>query len=148
MNNSFYDNDEDCDVNGVMDIFAYGYGAFRDEHGNVVRRTKYSHPYSYDGFVQERCGENSEANSTVYTDRLLQWDYKLTRQLIQKHFADTGIDVGGDYWGARSAKAIEGFLRERLGHPELRVILVMEYCNVSSGYPVWRIDYHIPTKSA
>lgn len=31
--------------------------------------------------------------------------------------------------------------RERLSAPELRVILGMEYCNVSSGFPVWRIDY-------
>ncbi len=115
-----------------------------DEHGQPVKRTRHTHPYSYDGFVQERCGENSEATSTVWTDRLLQWDYDLTRKLLKKHFADTGIDVGGDCWGSRSAAAIEGFLRERLGKPELRVILVMEYCNQATGYPVWRIDYRSP----
>ena len=114
---------------------------FVDEHGQPVRRTKYTHPYSYDGFVQERCGPNSEVTGTVYTDRLLQWDYVLTRKLLVKHFKDTGIDEGGDYWGCRSAEAIQGFLRERLNMPTLRVILVMEYCNLSSGFPVWRIDY-------
>jgi hypothetical protein len=117
-----------------------------DEHGKQVRRTPASHPYNYDGFVQERCGANSEANGTVWTDHLLQWDYARTRALLKKHFKDTGIDVGGDYWGKRSAEAIQGFLRERLDQPELRVILVMEYCNQSSGYPTWRIDYHLPPR--
>lgn len=132
------------DINGRLLTSTALFGGYVDEHDRPVRRTKHTHPYSYDGFVQERCGKNSEANGTVYTDRLLQWDYELTRKLLKKHFKDTGIDVGGDYWSARPAKAIEGFLRERLNQPELRVILVMEYCNQSNGYPVWRIDYHIP----
>lgn len=115
---------------------------FIDEFGRPVKKTKFTNPYGYDGFVQERCGENHEANGTVYTDRLLQWDYDKTRKLIKKHFKDTGIDVGGDYWDKRPAKAVEGFLREWLEKPELKVILIMEYCNLSNGYPVWRIDYH------
>lgn len=115
---------------------------FVDEHDRPVARTKHTHPWSYDGFVQERVDENSKANSSVYTDRLLQWDYDKTRHLMIKHFKDTGIDVGGDYWNARSAESIEGFLREWTENPNLRVILVMEYCNVSNGYPTWRIDYH------
>jgi hypothetical protein len=123
---------------GMVNEFGYV-----DEHGNQVQRTKFSHPYSYDGFVQERVMENSESTGSVYTDRLLKWDYKLTRSLMKKHFKDTGIDQGGDYWDKRSAKAIQGFLRERLSSPTLKVTLVMEYCNVSNGYPVWRIDYKI-----
>ena len=114
-----------------------------DEFGEPVKRTKHTHPYNYDGFVQERgCKVNPEmTQSTVWTDRLLEWDYKLTRDLIKKHFADTGIDVGGDWWDCRSASSIQEFLRERLERPTLEVNLVMEYCNQSSGYPVWRIDY-------
>lgn len=112
-----------------------------DEHDNPVERSKEEYPYSYDGFVQERVLPNSEATSTVYSDRLLQWDYELTRKLMKKHFKDTGIDEGGDWWNNRSAESIQGFLRERLNKPNLLVVLVMEYCNVSTGYPVWRIDY-------
>lgn len=120
----------------------YSYFGQVDMDGNVVKRSKGEYPYSYDSFVQERCGENSEINGSVYTDRLLQWDYKLTRDLMKKHFKDTGIDNGGDYWGERSAEAIEGFLRERLNKPNLRVILVMECCNHSTGYPLWFIGYN------
>lgn len=126
-------NSNTCNNEGVD---YHGFSMFMDEHGNSVKRTKYTHPYSYDGFVQERCGKNEEANGTVYTDRLLQWNHGLTRKLMKKHFEDDG-----DYWNLRSAKSIEEFLRERLENPTLRVILVMEYCNVSNGYPVWRIDY-------
>jgi hypothetical protein len=108
-----------------------------DEHGKPVRRTKQTHPYTYDGFVQERVHLNKKATGTVYTDRLLQWDYQLTRELIAKHFNDGG----GDWWNNRSAAQIQEFLRERLEKPNLEVVLVMEYCNQSTGYPVWRIDY-------
>lgn len=122
------------------DLDFRGSPRFIDEHGNPVKRTKNTHPYNYDGFVQERCGKNEEANGTVWTDRLLQWDYELTRRLMKKHF-ESQNDKGGDWWNGRSAKSIEDFLRERLDNPTLRVILVMEYCNVSNGYPTWRIDY-------
>jgi len=114
-----------------------------DENGQPVKRSKEEYRYNYDSFVQERCGENSEINGSCYTDRLLQWDYELTRKLIKKHFADTGIDVGGDYWDQRSAESIQGFLRERFGKPNLRVILVMECCNQSTGYPLWYIGYNV-----
>ena len=109
-----------------------------DEFDKPVERTRYTHPYSYDGFVVWRGGKNEEVNSTVYSDRLLQQDYKKTRKLMQKHFGESG-----DYWNNRTHDKIEAFLREWLGKKKLRLILVMEYCNVSNGYPLWRFDYHI-----
>lgn len=119
---------------------------FVDEIDNPVKRTKWEYPYGYDGFVQERVHPNEKANGSVYTDRLLQWDYDKTRRMLKKHFKDTGIDIGGDYWDKRTAKQIEGVLREWLDAPLLEVVLVMNYCNVSNGYPTWRIDYYNPPK--
>ena len=107
-----------------------------DEHGNVVARTKQSHPYTYDGFVQHRFGENSEANGTIYSDRLLQWDWEKHNKLCQKHFGNEG-----QYWDRREPEKIEAFLRDWCENQELKLILVMEYCNVSNGYPCWRFDY-------
>lgn len=112
-----------------------------DEHGRPVRRTKSEYPYSYDGFVQERCGKNSEATGTVYTDRLLQWNYKNTRRLLRKYFYDGKNEWScGDSWRDRSAERIGKFLSEWFRR-KVRVVLVMEYCNASNGYPIWRIDY-------
>ena len=53
-----------------------------DEFDKPVKRTKQSHPYSYDGFVQWRGGPNEEATSTIYSDRLLQWDYDKHNKLF------------------------------------------------------------------
>ena len=57
-----------------------------DEHGNSVIRTKREYPYSYDGFVTWRGGDNKEANDTIYSDRLLQWDYEKQNRLSEKYF--------------------------------------------------------------
>lgn len=106
-----------------------------DEHGNPIKRTPYTHPYSYDGFVTYRGGKNEEVTGTVYSDRLLQWDYEKTRKLMKKHFKNSG-----DYYNDRTPKQIEAFLCDRLDK-KVALVLVMQYCNQSSGYPVWRFDF-------
>ena len=107
-----------------------------DEHGTPVKRTKQEYPYSYDGFVSWRGGENKEANNTIYSDRLLQWDFAKHDRLCEKHFGNKG-----QYWNSREPKLIEAFLRDWLVDQNLKLIFVMEYCNVSSGYPCWRFDF-------
>lgn len=107
-----------------------------DEFDNPIEKTPQSHPYSYDGFVTYRNGQNKDASGTIYSDRLLQWDYERTRLLMKKHFGNTG-----DYYDNRSPEQIESFLKEWTGEKNLKLILVMQYCNKSSGYPLWRFDY-------
>lgn len=109
-----------------------------DEFDKPVVRTKQSHPYSYDGFVTYRNGKNEEATGTIYSDRLLQWDYAKARNLMMKHFSESG-----DYWDSRSPEKIQSFLQDWTDERNLKLILVMEYCNVSNGYPVWRFDYAV-----
>ncbi len=105
-----------------------------NEFGKQVERTKSEYPYSYDGFVTYRSGKNEEVDNTIYSDRLQQWDYVKTDKLKLKHFGDKG-----DYYDGRSPKKIEKFLSEYL-EKEVKIIFIMEYCNMSSGYPVWRFD--------
>ncbi len=104
-----------------------------DEHGNIVTRTKRTHPYSYDGFITYRNGENSEITEECYSDRLTQWDYKKCRKLMKKHFKNDG-----DYYYDRTPPQIEAFLAEYFDKKSVQLIFIMEYCNVSSGYPLWR----------
>lgn len=106
-----------------------------DEHGNEVKRTKRTYPYSYDGFVTYRNGSNEDVTGTIYSDRLSQWDWEKTHKLKKKHF-----NSQSDYWNTFTPKAIEAFLSDYIGN-KIKLILVMEYCNVSNGYPVWRFDY-------
>lgn len=98
-------------------------------------RTKFSHPYSYDPIVQYR-KEGVVATTTYYTDRLHMWDSKLLETLSKKHFKNAG-----QYWDHRTPEAIEAFLRDWTGDQELELVMVQEECNVSSGYPLWRLDF-------
>lgn len=100
-------------------------------------RTKGSHPYNYDAYMQYLADDHQLLKgSTVYTDRMLQWDYEKTNNLMQKHFGNQG-----QYWDDREPEVIEAFLRDWRQDPNLRLIAVIEYCNQASGYPVWRLDY-------
>jgi len=117
------------------DIVTY-YAHWVDENGVAITRTPLTNPYSYDGHVIWRDGKNEEADDSVYSDRLSQWDYEQTKQLKLKHFGDVS-----DYYSHKSPKDIESFLRERLDLPNLKLIYIMEYCNQSNGYPYWRFAY-------
>jgi len=109
-----------------------------DKYGNLVKKTKQSHPYSYDAFVvwQDRSGSMKQvcenATGSLYTDRLLQWDWDKHNRLCEKHFGNQG-----QYWDNRDPEKIEAFLRDWTGHEELKLIQVRQYCNQSSGYPTW-----------
>lgn len=112
------------------------FGGFVDEDGNPVKKTKYTHPYSYDAFVIYRNGVNEEINSTVYSDRLRMWDDKKLTHLMKKHCGTTG-----DYWDGIEPLKIQAFLRAWFDDSRLKLILVMQECNVSSGYPLWRFGF-------
>lgn len=121
------------DNQGIMECVDLG---FVDEHGDPVKRTKYSHPYNYDGFVLWRGGENEEANGTIYSDRLLQWNWNKHNKLCKKHWGNEG-----QWWDQREPEKVEAFLRDWTEYQDLKLIFVMQYCNQSNGYPYWRFDY-------
>lgn len=134
MDEFIYDEDSGMEISPDGMIFRNS--MYRDEHGRPVERTPDKYPYSYDGYVTWRGGENSEVNSTIYSDRLSQWDYDKCKNLKLKYFGKTG-----DWWSSFDPKQIEAFLREWCEDPELKLIFIMQYCNASSGYPVWRFDF-------
>ncbi len=101
-----------------------------------ITKTKGEYPYTYDPFLiyfNEKTEE--EPTGTVYTDRLFQWDHKKHDSLCQEHFGDKK-----QYWDNRESKKIEKFLSDYFGR---KIILIanIQYVNMSSGYPVWRLDY-------
>lgn len=105
------------------------------ENPTSDRKTKLSHPYSYDPIIQF-C-TSGEANGTIYTDRFLQWDFAKHDLLCTKHFGDVA-----QYWDGREPTKIEAFLRDWCEDPTLKLVGVTEHCNVSNGFPVWRLDFH------
>ncbi len=109
---------------------------FVDEHGNPVKRTKHTHPYGYDGFVLWQ-DKTVKVTGTIYSDRLLEWDFAKHDKLCKKHFNNTS-----QYWDQRNPEHIQAFLRDWCEKPQLKLGLVMQYCNLATGYPCWRFDYN------
>jgi hypothetical protein len=107
-----------------------------------------SNPYSYDPFViyesavmiqpdgSIRSSEYSWVTHTVYSDRLVQWDYDKHGDLCLKHFGNKG-----QYWDSREPSKIEAFLRDYLDEENLVLIKITQHCNQSNGYPCWQFDY-------
>lgn len=109
----------------------YGLSFEVDENGRPVERSKMQFPYSYSPFVVWRkAGTTGPGEHAVYSDRLFQWDSNKHDSLCLKHFGDRG-----QMWSSRSPAAIEAFLRDYFGRQDLELQLVMEGCNVASGYP-------------
>jgi hypothetical protein len=107
-------------------------------------RTKADHPYSYDPLLVYATGE--QADGSVYSDRFRMWyDSAVLKSAMERHFGKTG-----DYYYDRSPTAIEAFLRDLLGKPQLKLVRIEEHCNVSNGYPCWFFAYQsgdAPTKN-
>lgn len=124
------------------DSFYFNNGAFVliggriDEFGNPVERTKEEYPYSYDGFVTWRRGTNEEANTTVYSDRLNQWDHQKNKELKLKHFGSER-----DFYSGYSWEQVQAYLQEYENDPTIKLIFIMEYCH-TNGNPYWRFEYH------
>ncbi len=97
-----------------------------DPEGNKQVRTKQSHPYSYDAFIIWR-NEEHKPTSTIYSDRLLQWDFAKHDTLCKKHFGDRG-----QYWNNRQPEIIEAFLRDWCEDNTLILTCLTEYCNASN----------------
>lgn len=94
-------------------------------------RSKLNHPYSYDPFTIW-VNLEVEPNDSVYSDRLIQWDFKKHDELCMKHFGNHGQN-----WSCREPQKIQEFLRDYLEKPELTLCEIIEGCNQSNGYPYW-----------
>ena len=94
-------------------------------------------PYAYKEFYQHRAG--GKHNAAVYSDRLMQWDYdKFNRCCVHVW------DNEGQYFSSREPKEIERFLQLYNDSPELKLVDIIEGCNVGNGYPYWVFRYNDP----
>jgi len=112
-----------------------------DLHGKPVKKTKQECPYSYDAFVTYRNGDNSEITDTIYSDRFKMWNNAKLQRLMTKHF-----NGNGDYWFNRKPEQVEAFFRDWTDDPYLKLIAILEGCNVSNGYPYWVFCYNSDKK--
>lgn len=112
---------------GLQHVVYYG--------AHLGPRTKATHPYSYDPILVFDRGE--EATGSAYSDRLLDWyDRDIVRAKMKLHFGEDG-----DYYSSRSPAAIQAFLRDLKGVPDLVLTRIEEHCNQATGFPVWYFAY-------
>jgi hypothetical protein len=111
---------------------------FIDRDGNMVKRNPIDYPYSFDAYVTWVCDgfREMKMNGNVYSDRLYQWDISKFNELCMKYWGDQS-----QYFDNRNPSEVEAFLRDYLGKPELKLIMIEKLCNVSSGYPLWLFSF-------
>lgn len=111
-------------------------GGYIGEDGKPVKKNKMEYPYSYDPFVYWRTGNPKETTHTVYSDRMWQWDYTKYNKAATKAFGSAKQILTGT-----NHEQMQELLREYYEDPTIKLQLVVEYCNISNGYPLWRFDY-------
>lgn len=81
--------------------------------------------------VENVCEGSPEPNSSVYADRMNQWDYKKYSQTKKNVFGNMS-----DYFNERTFEQIEKFLCEYFGKP-VQLYSVIQTENRSTGYPIF-----------
>lgn len=76
-----------------------------------------------------------EAEHTVYSDRLYQWDSKKYNECCEKVWHNHG-----QYFDSRKPDEIERFLSLYYDR-DITLVSIYEYENASNGFPYWRFDY-------
>lgn len=77
-----------------------------------------------------------KATTTIYSDRLYQWDHKKHDKLCKKYFGNEGQN-----WSNRNPEIIEKFLRDYMDNQFVVLCRIEEDINSSTGYPIWRFDF-------
>lgn len=110
-------------------------GRYVDLKGKPVEHTPHSHPYSFDEYVIYKSDRYSETDSAVYSDRMLQWDYKKFEACTKEVWND-----GRQIFDAASSEDIEKFLQLYFASG-VELTAVLKGCNYSNGYPYWIFYY-------
>lgn len=76
-----------------------------------------------------------EPTSSVYSDRLFQWNPEKYNRCSREVWNNEGQD-----FSARVPDDIEKFLRKYCEKEDLVLCRILQGENQSSGYPVWRFD--------
>lgn len=113
-----------------------GYARPVDIDGKPVEKTKSEAPYSYSFHVVHRDGPNENFNSMVYSDRMRQWDFSKYERCCREAFSRKGQN-----FSIQHPKEVERFLQLYFEDFSIKLIVIMEGCNVSSGYPLWTFHY-------
>ncbi len=105
-----------------------------------------NYTYAYDPFtIWGAPRAHKECNGSDYTDRLEQFDRPKYHRLIEEIYKPEHCQIFSEHHCR--GDLIEKFLRAYHDDESIKLLRVIEYCNWSTGYPTWRMDY-VTTKVA
>lgn len=78
-----------------------------------------------------------ESNSSVYSDRMYQWDSNKFNTCCKKIFGNESQY----FYSNRTVEQIEKFLRLYL-KKNITLVRITRHTNVSNGFPLWLFDYY------
>lgn len=113
------------------------FGHFKEYDDGEPVKTKYEYPYSYDPILQYGTVESKKCDGSAYSDRMYMWNPDKFDQCFHKAFGHQS-----DYFSDKSPSQIQSFLREYYDNEKLVLVRVVEYCNVSNGYPCWLFQWN------
>jgi len=120
-------------VDNFLNDTHYFFSQYQNEDGNPVSRTKEQYPYSYDPYVVwDNRKNNKEELESVYSDRLLQWDYDKYNKCHKEVFGNEA-----QIFFDNNEKDIEKFLQLYFNRSKLELKLIMNGANISNGFPYW-----------
>jgi hypothetical protein len=135
---------------GGMPVFQQGHpmceGRERDYEGNLIERTKREHPYNFSDYVRwakyrNRKGsdfalQEGQSHQSAFSDRMSGWD----RDHFEKCFAEH-LPIGSGGFRHGNPGAIENFLRAYQRDENLELLRIVDGCNSSTGYEIFRFDF-------
>ena len=110
-------------------------GMYFNLKGEPIKRTPFTHPYSYDEYVQWMENYHKEKSHAVYSDRLQQWNSKKYSECWKE--VSTGEDI---YAANKNPNKINRLLNLYFGY-EVKLTAILQGCNASSGFPYWVYIY-------
>ncbi len=101
-------------------------------------RNKFTHPYNYDAFYLIGTPVDISRAQACYSDRYRLWDVSKFKRAMEA--------TGDARWDRMTLEQLDAFVKVYHGKSYMAVGLV-EWCNQSSGYPVWSVHYKkVPRK--
>lgn len=118
-----------------MSLGFYIFGR-RGRDGEPVKRTRQSHPYTFDDYLLYETEAPALANDSLYTDHMYHQEPEKYERLLRKHISTTS-----NFWEGRSPEKIQAFLRDYCDEPDLELVRVWACCDQSSGADHWQFEF-------
>ena len=108
---------------------------FTNSNNKPIKITEKEYQNYYAPHIVWKGKEDIKESNTVYSDRLIQWDYEKYNECCKSIWNNEG-----QYFNNREPEDIEKFLNLYF-NKKVKLTAIMRGCNVSNDYPYWIFYY-------